>query len=693
MPIDYDSLELPLIFPEDIVKTERKKPVLSDNSLTVLKARYLRKNIAGEITETAEEMFHRVASAVAGAEVRYGHKKRIQEYEDKFYALMASLDFLPNSPTLMNAGLDEGQLSACFVIPVGDSMPEIFEAVKHAALIQKSGGGVGYSFSKLRPAGDRVKTTSGVSSGPISFMRVFNEATETVKQGGRRRGANMGVLRVDHPDILDFINAKKTEGDFFNFNISVGLTNVFMKAVREGTDYALINPRSGKEIGSLDARKVWKNIVGNAWENGDPGLLFLDRINQDNPTPRLGFIESTNPCGEACLLPFEACNLGSINVSRFVVNGTIDYSRMRDVIKLAVRFLDDVIDVNDYVPLIPQIKRQARGNRKIGLGIMGFADLLLDMAIPYNDDRALKVADALMSFINKNAREASRELARERGCFPNWEKSVFFPDVPIRNASLTSIAPTGTLSIISGCSPGIEPLFGVSFERNVLDNKKLLEVNPRFERIARERGFYSEELMKKLASTGTIQNFPEIPEDVKKLFVTAFDIPPERHVLMQAAFQNHTDMSVSKTINLLHEATAEDVEKVYVLAHEMGCKGITVFRYGSRRTQVIVLGDSTTRENGQTPETEETEQAEKTQVVAGKKTGAKGKKTKELAATTSKEISKAKAKSGGNGETSAGVENVIPTFANEIPCPECGEGTIVLGACSVCQHCGYSKCG
>ena len=647
MTKDFEELQLPLIFDERKGKP-RKKSVVSDNARTVLKARYLKKNLKGEVVETCDQMFHRVAQTVSCAELKYGGKNQVAQYEELFYNAMASLDFLPNSPTLMNAGLSEGQLSACFVIPVGDSMPEIFEAVKQAALIQKSGGGVGYSFSRLRPAGDRVKTTSGVSSGPISFMKVFNEATETVKQGGRRRGANMGVLRVDHPDILDFINAKQTEGVFSNFNISVGITDAFMKAVRENTDYDLINPRSGKPEESIPAARVWNNIVDNAWIGGDPGLLFLDRINKDNPTPKIGSIESTNPCGEACLLPFEACNLGSVNLSRFVSNGGIDFARLRDTIHLAIRFLDDVIDVNDYVPLIPQIRQQTLGNRKMGLGVMGFADLLIDLGIPYGEPRAVKLADTVMSFVQREAKEASKLLARERGCFRNWERSTYFPDTPIRNACVTSIAPTGTLSIISGCSPGIEPLFGVAFHRNVLDGTKLLEVNPRFARIAKEQGFYSQDLMDRVARTGTIQEFDEIPETVRKLFVTALDVPPEKHVLMQAAFQAHTDMSVSKTINLPNLATRDHVEKVFLKSFETGCKGITVFRYGCLSRQVITIGNDTKA-------------------------------------------------NGGNGQqkTDGEIEFIdIPTItAGEVPCPECGEGTIILGACSVCQHCGYSKCG
>ncbi|MFP4498409.1 MAG: adenosylcobalamin-dependent ribonucleoside-diphosphate reductase [Vulcanimicrobiota bacterium] len=665
---------------------------LTENAKTVLKARYLQKNLQGEITETFEELFHRVAKTVAMAETRYGNLDKMEEYEEKFYNLMTNLKFLPNSPTLMNAGTEEGQLSACFVIPVGDSMKEIFEAVKYAALIQKSGGGVGYSFSRLRPAGDRVKTTKGVSSGPISFMKVFNEATETVKQGGKRRGANMGVLRVDHPDILDFIEAKSIEGEFYNFNISVGITDKFMEALESGGEYALINPRSGEKVESLKAREVWNKIIRNAWDKGDPGLLFIDRINENNPTPSIGSIESTNPCGEACLLPFEACNLGSINLSKFVKNNSIDYNELKKTVHLAVRFLDNVIDVNEYVPSIPQIKKMTKCNRKIGLGIMGFADLLIDLGISYNDEKARKVGDSVMSFISREAKKASSRLARERGSFPNWDKSTFAPKTPMRNACVTSIAPTGTLSIIAGCSPGIEPLFGVCFERNVLDGEKLLEVNPRFEKIARKRGFYSEELIRRMAGAGTIQNFNAVPDDVKELFVTAHDIPPKNHVLMQAAFQNHVDMSVSKTINLPHKATMEEVGEVYLLSYRSGCKGNTVFRDGCRTMQVITMGKKDSQ-LGQADDfeviknnydTREIPQAELDQL-----------KIMPLPVTVRKGKNGSNGKNGKNGKSENEEEMFkIPTFfSNSKPCPECGEGTIITGACSVCHHCGYSKCG
>lgn len=676
----YNDLYLPLQFEEEVKVRKEKELDLSPNARKVLEARYLKKNLKGDVIETPQEMFHRVARTVAYAEMKYNSNLAVmEEYEEKFYEVMSDLIFLPNSPTMMNAGTDEGQLSACFVIPVGDSMKDIFEAVKYAALIQKSGGGVGYSFSQLRPAGDRVKTTQGVSSGPISFMKVFNEATETVKQGGRRRGANMGVLRVDHPDIIDFINAKREEGQFANFNISVGITDVFMEALKNKGLYDLINPRSGETVSRLEAEKVWNMMVENAWDKGDPGLLFLDRINEDNPTPELGVIESTNPCGEANLLPYEACNLGSINLSKFVKNKAIDYGHLKQVVHLAVRFLDNVIDVNEYVPLIPEIKKRTRGNRKIGLGVMGFADMLIDLEIPYDDDRAIRIASLVMEFIHEEAIKASMNLARERGCFPNWEKSIYFPDKPIRNACVNSIAPTGTLSIIAGCSPGIEPLFGVCFERNVLDNQKLLEVNQRFEKIAKREGFYSEELMHKLAGVGTIQDFDEIPQWVKDLFVTAFDIPPKKHVKMQAAFQKYVDMSVSKTINLPNKATIKDVDEVYRYSYESGCKGITVFRTGSRTRQVINLGDSNTigRESG-VEEDKEDSTGDSTDVKAFEL-------LREMLGGKSRQIK--------IPEMEEEIEEIPSMFSNEVPCPECGEGTVIAGACSVCQHCGYSKCG
>lgn len=722
----FNELELPLVFQESDLWDRLIEPNITDNAKTVLEARYLKKNLNNEVTETFKEMFLRVASTVAAAEAEYGGSRAVNKYTEIFYNLMASLDFLPNSPTLMNASRGEGQLSACFVLPVGDSMPEIFEAVKQAALIQKSGGGVGYSFSRLRPIGDRVKTTNGVSSGPISFMKVFNEATETVKQGGRRRGANMGVLRIDHPDILEFIDAKKEEGRFFNFNISVAITDDFMKALENGSDYELVNPRSGVTVEKISAQMVWDKIVNNAWENAEPGILFIDRINRDNPTPKLGSIESTNPCGEACLLPYEACNLGSINLSRFTANRSIDYKRLGETVRLAVRFLDDVIDVNEYVPHIPKIRRTTLSNRKIGLGVMGFSDMLISLGISYKDPKALKIADQVMEFISREGKKASMELALERGPFPNWKDSILYPHCLIRNAVITSIAPTGTLSIIAGCSPGIEPLFGVCFERNVLGGKKLLEIHPLFEKIAKQEGFYSLDLMKNMSGKGTIQDMEDIPKSVRELFITSHDISGEGHVLMQAAFQKHVDMSVSKTINLPADSTREEVDKIYRLAYKNGLKGITVYRYGSRQGQVIVLGKSEPDESegemeeclninsedidfvsaeeiisiAEAPHRDSADNTSNPNPNMINKTSVimdtlpeTNPSIMSFAERKSEACSSLKPGNGGKTDAAFDLSAVPSMFTREIPCPDCGQGTLVVGACSVCQHCGYSKCG
>ena len=618
--------------------------MLNENAIKVLERRYLAKNEKGEIIETIDEMFKRVASAVAKADDLYKSEFNTIETENKFYKMMTELRFLPNSPTLMNAGRELGQLSACFVLPIEDSMEGIFGSLKNAALIHKSGGGTGFSFSNLRAKGSSVKTTGGVASGPISFMKVYNAATEAVKQGGTRRGANMGILKVDHPDILEFIKCKEDLNEINNFNISVGLTEEFMKAATKGENYDLIDPNTKEKVGSLNAMEVFSLIVDMAWKNGEPGIIFLDRINNDNPVPHLGEVESTNPCGEQPLLPYESCNLGSINLVSMIKekNGvnTIDFNLLEETVKDAIHFLDNVIDVNNY-PL-KEIEEMTKSTRKIGLGVMGFADMLMKLNIPYNSNEGVELAENIMKFIDDKSKEASRELAKIRGAFKEFDKSIYKDQEPLRNATTTTIAPTGTISIIAGVSSGIEPLFALAFFRNIMDDDKLPEVHPIFEEKIKEKGLYSLSLMEKLSEQGCLAHIREVPDDIKKVFVTAHEVSPIWHIKMQAAFQKYTDNAVSKTVNFINSATKEDVAKVYMLAYELGCKGVTIYRDGSRYNQVLNIGKVE-------------EKKEEVEMI--------------------------------NIPTLLGDDTV-----KKEKCPECNGDIYFQSGCNICPNCGYSKC-
>lgn len=650
------------------------KIILTKNALKVLEKRYLKRDKNGNCIETPQDMFRRVADTIASGDLEFGKtSQNVRNLSDRFYNAITHRYFMPNSPTLMNAGRDLGQLAACFVLPIDDSLESIFETIKNTALIHQSGGGTGFSFSRLRPKNSVVRSTMGVSSGPVSFMEVFNAATEAVKQGGTRRGANMGILRVDHPDIIEFINCKSDNNKLNNFNISVAITDKFMEAYLNGKDYDLINPQNNEIVGRMDAGAVFDLIIDSAWKNGEPGIVFIDNMNKDNPTPQIGKIESTNPCGEVPLLPYEACNLGSINLGLMVKEQdgefVVDWDLLENTVRTAMRFLDNVIVVNNY-PL-PQISEMVQNNRKIGLGVMGWADMLMQMGIAYNSEEGTSLATDVMSFIDYVSKTESVELAKERGCFNNFKGSVYEDsnyfskkfagktshkvndkmwaqldkDVQkygLRNATTTCIAPTGTISMIAGASGGIEPLFGLVFSRLIMDGTELLEVNPVFEKYMKTHGLYTEDLMNKIAKCGSVAHIEELPDEVKRIFVTAHDISPYWHVKMQAAFQQFTDNAVSKTVNFIESATREDIKKTYILAYKNNLKGITVYRNNSRQFQPMNLE--------------------------------KAKKTIEI-----KPIEPSK--------------DYNPTGEiKTVKCPECGAEIKMAEGCFICLNCGYSGC-
>ena len=677
---------------------------LSDNARVVLERRYLAKDDDGRLAETPEGLLRRVADNIAEAESGYlpagateGQREATRrEWSDRFYGLMASLRFLPNSPTLGNAGRPLQQLSACFVLPVEDSMGSIFDAVKQTALIHQSGGGTGFGFSRLRPSGDVVRSTGGVASGPVSFMKVFDAATEAIKQGGTRRGANMAILDVHHPDIETFINVKADMTTLTNFNISVAADEAFMEAVESDSEYELVNPRTGEVVGRRRARAVFDQIVANAWRNGDPGLVFLDRINADNPTPQLGAMEATNPCGEQPLLPYESCNLGSLNLARFVKEDGVDWDGLAEVIPVAARFLDDVIDMNAYP--VPEIDEQTKLTRKIGLGAMGFADMLFQLDVPYDSEAALELADGLMAFISDKADEASEALAAERGVFPAWEASNYGPkgeNRRLRNSTRTTVAPTGTLSIIAGCTGGIEPAFALAFTRshfldaqNPSEPVRLTEVNQHFAAACRAAGVYSDELMGYLAAGGRLQDRAEVPAELKRVFVTSHDIAPGSHVRMQAAFQRHTDNAVSKTINFPRAATIADVAEAYRLAYREGCKGITIYRDGSRVGQVL----------SHVADGEGVGIAEERGSYDAK--GTPGQEASEALALSAPSGSRPRRRRGAAGGTRARSRYVPPRPAlpfSEIDtthgCPDCGDALVFSEGCLMCRSCGFTRCG
>ena len=658
---------------------------LSENAIKVLEKRYLKRDKDGNCVETPADMFKRVASTIAAGDLKFGKTQAdVDALTERFYNMITNRYFMPNSPTLMNAGRELGQLAACFVLPVEDSLEGIFETVKNTALIHKSGGGTGFSFSRLRPKNSVVRSTMGVSSGPVSFMEVFNAATEAVKQGGTRRGANMGILRVDHPDILDFINCKSDNNKLNNFNISVAVTDKFMEALKAGTDYDLINPQNGEVVNRMSAKKVFDMIVDGAWRNGEPGIIFIDKMNSDNPTPHIGQIESTNPCGEGPLLAYEACNLGSINLGMMVdetpEGSKINWERLADTTRTAIRFLDNVIEVNNY-PL-PKISEMVRNNRKIGLGVMGWADMLMKMGLSYASEEGTKLGAQIMEFIDYASKCESIELSKERGRFNNFSGSVYdnkkfltnkyagksagiisddkWADLDsqiekfgIRNATTTCIAPTGTISMIASASGGVEPLFGLVFSRLIMDGTEMLEINPIFKDYMIKKGLYSEDLMREIAKTGSVAHVDGISDEIKHIFVTAHDVSPYWHVEMQAAFQLHTDNAVSKTVNFEEHATRQDIEEAYILAYENNLKGITVYRNNSRQFQPMNLDSKKKEEEVKVEEVKVQEEpvAEKTE------------------------------------------EEYNPTGeVKKVTCPECGNTIEMAEGCFICLNCGYSGC-